>query len=95
LYRKEYCVYVRERKRERNNYITIYIKKCIRTIYVEKCIRIYKNIKVKNIKYEYKNEVVICLLSMFYNTKNIRNYTTNYTKLNVNVVRYKKVKKNI
>jgi len=54
LYRKEYCVYVRERRRKRNNYITIYIKKCIRTIYVEKCIKIYKNIKVKNIKYEYE-----------------------------------------
>jgi len=81
-------VYVRERKRERekNNYIlyiTIYIEKCIRTIYVKKCIRIYKNIKVCI----YKNEVVICLLSMFYTIaqKNIRNYTTNYTKLNVNV----------
>jgi len=57
------------REREREIIILIYIEKCIRTIYVEKCIRIYKNIKVKNIKYEYKNEVVICLLSMFYNTK--------------------------
>jgi len=27
--------------------------------------------------------------------KNIRNYTTNYTKLNVNVARYKKVERNI
>jgi len=36
---------VRERKRKRNNYITIYIEKYIRTIYVEKCIRIYKDIK--------------------------------------------------
>jgi len=39
---------VRERKRERNNYISFYIEKCIRTIYVEKYVRIYKNIKLKN-----------------------------------------------
>jgi len=36
------------------------------------CRKIYKNIKAKNIKYEYKNEIVILLsllLLMFYNTK--------------------------